>query len=106
MTFNSRVGVFGKKATYYSNIRATRDAFDPFYKFWTYARDWKTNKNRWWTEPFADLDAENMEAKVSDAFKVMFKMGKAFTTRKLPQNAANCEGAADSTLRVFSRRAR
>ena len=91
VTFNSREGVFGKKATDYSNIRATRDAFDPFYKFWTYARDWQTNKNRWWTEPFAELDAETMEATVSDAFKVMFKMGKAFTTRKLPQNAANCE---------------
>ena len=91
VTFNSREGVFGKKATDYSNIRATRDAFDPFYKFWTYARDWQTNKNRWWTEPFTELDAENMEATVSDAFKVMFKMGKAFTTRKLPQNAANCE---------------
>ena len=91
VTFNSREGVFGKKATDYSNIRATRDAFDPFYKFLTYARDWQTNKNRWWTEPFTELDAENMEATVSDAFKVMFKMGKAFTTRKLPQNAANCE---------------
>ena len=52
-------------AARWCSIRATRDAFDPFYKFWTYARDWQTNKNRWWTEPFAELDAETMEAAIT-----------------------------------------
>ena len=110
VVFNRREGVFGKKATDYSNIRATRDAFDPFHKFWTYARDWQVNRTSWWNTPFYGLDATHMDATVSDAFKVMFKMGKAFTTRKLPLQVKNCEsirnevGGANfpkSTQRLF-----
>ena len=89
--FNRRESIFGKRPTDYSKIRRAFEDFDPFNKFWVYARDWKSWKVGWTECPFAELDATEMEQKVADAFKVMFKMGKQFVSKKLPTYAANCE---------------
>ena len=90
--FNSREAVFGKRPTNYNKIRVVAEVLEPFHKFWTYAANWKRWKVGWLVEtPFASLDAEEMEQKVSDASKSMHKMQKQFTTKKLPTCASNCE---------------
>ena len=65
--------------------------FDPFYQFWTYAQGWRDGLARWRDGAFIALDAEGMDRDVTAAFKVMFKMGKAFNQRQLPDCAKNCD---------------
>ena len=89
--FNSREALFGLPATDYGKVRRMADAFDPFCQFWKYANNWRSWQKEWKSEPFATLNAEEVEKDVGTAYKVMFKMGKAFNMRNMPACAANCE---------------
>ena len=89
--YNSREGMFGVKQTDYGAVKKIAEQFDPFYQFWTYAQGWRDGLARWRDGAFIALDAEGMDRDVTAAFKVMFKMGKAFNQRQLPDCAKNCD---------------
>ena len=82
--YNSREGMFGVKQTDYGAVKKIAEQFDPFYQFWTYAQGWRDGLARWRDGAFVELDAEGMDRDVTAAFKVMFKMGKAFNQRNCP----------------------
>ena len=101
--YNSREGMFGAKQTDYGSIKKIADSLDPFYQFWTYAQGWRDGMDRWRDGSFTDLDAEAMDRDVTAAFKVMFKMGKSFNQRQLPDCAKNCDAirAEIEAFRVY-----
>eukprot|EP00878_Enallax_costatus_P016966 GHUV01017809.1.p1 GENE.GHUV01017809.1~~GHUV01017809.1.p1 ORF type:complete len:1283 (+),score=439.89 GHUV01017809.1:87-3935(+) len=88
---NAREGLLGKPMTDYRNIKQLADQFDPFIQFWTATATWKNNHKSWLTDTFEKLDGETVEKDVSTAYKVLYKMGKAFASRGLDQMAANAE---------------
>ena len=101
--YNSREGMFGAKQTDYGSIKKIADSLDPFYQFWTYAQGWRDGMDRWRDGSFTELDAEAMDRDVTAAFKVMFKMGKSFNQRQLPDCAKNCDAirAEIEAFRVY-----
>jgi len=68
-----------------------KDQFDPFLQFWTTAGNWKKWQKSWTYDAFETLNAEEIEKNVSNAWKTMFKMGKAFQLRDFNKCADNCE---------------
>lgn len=89
--FNSREALVGLPPTDYSSLKKTMDQFDPFYQAWSTSSKWRNNLQSWMKDSWTKLDAEAVERDVTNAFKVMFKMGKVFNNRGLEQQAANCE---------------
>ena len=98
--FNSREALFGLPATDYGKVRRMADAFDPFCQFWKYANNWRSWQKEWKSEPFATLNAEEVEKDVGTAFKVMFKMGKAFTHAQAPAERRQLRGDSSRAGRV------
>jgi dynein heavy chain len=89
--YNSREALFGQDPTDYSRIKKMKDQFDPFLQFWTTAGNWKKWRKAWMYNAFETLNAEEIERNVSNAWKTMFKMGKAFQLRDFNKCADNCE---------------
>jgi len=89
--YNSRETLFGQDPTDYSRIKKMKDQFDPFLQFWTTAGNWKKWQKSWTYDAFETLNAEEIEKNVSNAWKTMFKMGKAFQLRDFNKCADNCE---------------
>ena len=67
------------------------DTYQPYSDFWSTAAAWKHSMEGWLTGPFISLDAEEMEKRVNESWKTMYKVGKLFNVRGVPVCAANCE---------------
>ena len=89
--YNSHEVLFDKPQTDYSMLKGVSDTYQPYSDFWSTAASWKHSMDGWLTGPFVSLDAEEMEKRVNESWKTMYKVGKLFTVRGVPVCAANCE---------------
>ncbi|KAG1679690.1 hypothetical protein FOA52_006209 [Chlamydomonas sp. UWO 241] len=89
--YNGREALLGLPLTDYSAVKKTIDAFEPFALFWNTASTWKKNVAAWMDGSWEKLDGEAVERDVNNAFKVLYKQGKVFSTRGLDKCSENCE---------------
>ena len=89
--YNSHEVLFDKPQTDYSMLKGVSDTYQPYSDFWSTAAAWKHSMEGWLTGPFISLDAEEMEKRVNESWKTMYKVGKLFNVRGVPVCAANCE---------------
>lgn len=75
---NSREGLFGKQASEYDSIGVITKEFDPYAQLWNTASDWMHWHHDWMNDPFENLNPEEIERNVNNAWRVMFKSIKIF----------------------------
>jgi dynein heavy chain len=52
--------------------------FEPYKSLWLTVNDWVKWKSQWLNGPFLDLNAEDVEKNLTNAWRVMFKSVKQF----------------------------
>jgi hypothetical protein len=76
--FNSREILFGVPQTDYSDVARTAKAFEPYAALWNTMNDFDKKRNIWLTDPFTNLDPEEVEKSVQTWWRTVFKVGKTF----------------------------
>lgn len=76
--FNSREILFGVPQTDYSDMSRTAKAFEPYAALWNTMNDFDKKRNIWLTDPFTNLDPEEVEKSVQVWWRTIFKIGKTF----------------------------
>jgi dynein heavy chain len=79
--YNSREHLFEFELTEYSDLDKIIKSFEPYANFWTSAANWIKWKKEWSSGAFADLDPEAMDAKLTGAWKTMYRSIKFFQDR-------------------------
>ncbi|ORY49032.1 hypothetical protein BCR33DRAFT_714104 [Rhizoclosmatium globosum] len=76
--FNSRERLFNQEITHYEEVAQLIKDFEPFKSLWLSVSDWSKWKNQWLNGSFLDLNAEEVEKNLTNAWRVMFKSVKYF----------------------------
>eukprot|EP00670_Eutreptiella_braarudii_P009176 CAMPEP_0174308690 /NCGR_PEP_ID=MMETSP0810-20121108/1920_1 /TAXON_ID=73025 ORGANISM="Eutreptiella gymnastica-like, Strain CCMP1594" /NCGR_SAMPLE_ID=MMETSP0810 /ASSEMBLY_ACC=CAM_ASM_000659 /LENGTH=1420 /DNA_ID=CAMNT_0015416091 /DNA_START=64 /DNA_END=4323 /DNA_ORIENTATION=- len=76
--FNQREILFEKEKSDYFQLSAVIKDFEPYYSLWTTANDWLNWYHSWMNDPFTNLDPEQMEKDVNQAWKTMYKSVRTF----------------------------
>ncbi|KAL7746739.1 hypothetical protein RI367_007902 [Sorochytrium milnesiophthora] len=76
--FNSRERLFGMPVTNYDDVANLLKDFEPYKQLWTTASDWIKWKSSWFTCPFTELNAEDIEKNITNAWRILFKLVKTF----------------------------
>lgn len=77
-TYNNRERLFGLPVTSYDKLGRLIKDFEPFKNMWLTASDWQKWYDSWMNDPLTTIDAEQLEANVSNSFKTIFKCVKHF----------------------------
>ncbi|CAK9060586.1 unnamed protein product [Durusdinium trenchii] len=77
-SFLDRERLFGMDVSDYSVVENTSEAFEPYYKLWTSAIDFKHSEEEWLTGMVQRLVAEEIESVVEDQYKESYKTIKQF----------------------------
>lgn len=76
--FTNRERLMGLNETDYSNLTILKKEYEPYYNLWTTTDDWFTNHRSWLNDPWEDLNAPDMEEKVSSYIKTSNKVIRYF----------------------------
>lgn len=88
LLFNSREKLFNLEPTRYDEVPQLVRDFEPFKTFWITAGDWSKWKDQWMCGSFLELNAEEVERNLSNAWKNVFKSLKSFKNAPGPLEAA------------------
>jgi dynein heavy chain, axonemal len=81
--FNSREGLFGKDITTYESLATITKTFEPYCNMWETVNNWIAMEKRWLNDHFLTIDAEDMEKKLDDFTRKLFKSSKIFQINKI-----------------------
>lgn len=87
--FNSRERLFNLEPTRYDEVAQLTKDFEPYKTLWLTANDWSKWKDQWMLGSFTDLNAEEVERNLSNAWRNVFKSVKVFKNVPGPLNVAN-----------------
>ncbi|KAJ3214893.1 Dynein heavy chain 1, axonemal [Dinochytrium kinnereticum] len=76
--FNSRERLFNLEVTHYDEVAQLLKEFEPYKSLWLTANDWMKWRNVWLHGSFIELNAEDVEKNLTNAWRVMFKSVKHF----------------------------
>ncbi|KAI9209204.1 dynein heavy chain and region D6 of dynein motor-domain-containing protein, partial [Polychytrium aggregatum] len=76
--FNSRERLFNMEVTKYDESANYSKDFEPYKILWTTASDWLKWKHQWLNGSFLELNAEEVEKNLTNAWRNMFKSVKTF----------------------------
>ncbi|KAJ3087451.1 Dynein heavy chain 1, axonemal [Quaeritorhiza haematococci] len=76
--FNSRERLFNMEVTHYDELQQHVKDFEPYKSLWLTASDWFKWKASWLHGPFLDLNAEDVEKNLMNAWRNIFKSVKHF----------------------------
>ncbi|KAJ3159379.1 Dynein heavy chain 1, axonemal [Geranomyces michiganensis] len=76
--FNSRERLFNLEVTHYDEVGQLTKDFEPYKNLWLTAADWTKWRNQWLSGSFLDLNAEDVEKNLMNAWRTMFKSVKTF----------------------------
>ncbi|KNC54636.1 dynein heavy chain 2 [Thecamonas trahens ATCC 50062] len=88
--FHSREVLFERELTDYDEVSGVVKQFEPYQKLWTTTASWLEWHQSWMHGPFSELDAKDMQAKLTAAWSSMFKLVKVF------KDAPGCLAVATS----------
>ncbi|XP_040889376.1 dynein heavy chain 1, axonemal [Toxotes jaculatrix] len=77
-TYNTRERLFGLPITNYDRLQKLVKDLQPFKDLWTTISDWLRWHESWLSDPLSSIDPEQLESKVTDAYKTMHKCIKQF----------------------------
>eukprot|EP00931_Biecheleriopsis_adriatica_P034701 TRINITY_DN20021_c0_g4_i1.p1 TRINITY_DN20021_c0_g4~~TRINITY_DN20021_c0_g4_i1.p1 ORF type:complete len:4150 (-),score=1074.99 TRINITY_DN20021_c0_g4_i1:152-12580(-) len=77
-SYVDRERLFGMDVSDYSAVENMTEAFEPYFKLWTSAIEFKHSEEEWLNGPLARLNAEEIETVVEEQFKESFKTIKQF----------------------------
>ncbi|CAL1158737.1 unnamed protein product [Cladocopium goreaui] len=83
-SFLDRERLFGMDVSDYSVVENMTEAFEPYYKLWTSAIDFKHSEEEWLTGMVQRLVAEEIETVVEDQYKESYKTIKQFEGNENP----------------------
>lgn len=89
--FSNRERLMDLNETDYSYLQQLSKEYEPYYSLWTTADDWFRNHQLWLTQPWTELDAPDMEEKVSTYIKTTNKVIRFFREKDLPVILKICE---------------
>jgi dynein heavy chain len=81
--FTNRERLMGLNETDYTNLQYLTKEYDPYYNLWTTTDDWFQNHRSWLNDPWSELDAVDMEEKVSTYIKNANKVNRFFKEKEL-----------------------
>jgi dynein heavy chain len=87
-SFVDREKLFNIDVSDYSELDVVIEQFEPFYRLWTTAIEFKYSEDEWLSAPVARLDSEEIDAAVDQWFKDSYKMFKSFDGQQIPQQVA------------------
>ena len=76
--FNSREKLFGIEPTVYDNVSQLSKEFEPYKNLWVTTSEWIKGKDSWNLGKFLNLNAEEVEKSIANAYKVVYKSIKQF----------------------------
>ena len=76
--FNSREKLFGIEPTAYDQVGQFLRDFEPYKNLWATTGEWLKSKDAWRLGAFVDLNAEEVEKNIANAYKVVYKSIKQF----------------------------
>ncbi|KAI8820875.1 dynein heavy chain and region D6 of dynein motor-domain-containing protein [Fimicolochytrium jonesii] len=79
--FNSRERLFNLEVTHYDEVSQLGKDFEPYKNLWLTAADWTKWRTQWLSGSFLDLNAEDVEKNLMNAWRVMFKSVKTFKSQ-------------------------
>lgn len=82
--FATRERLMALNETDYSYLAQLSKEYEPYYSLWTTADDWFRNHHLWLTQPWSELDAPDMEEKVSTYVKTANKAIRFFREKDIP----------------------
>ncbi|CAJ1364386.1 unnamed protein product [Effrenium voratum] len=83
-SFLERERLFGMDVSDYSAVENMIEAFEPYYKLWTSAIDFKHSEEEWLTGMVQRLVAEEIETVVEEQYKESYKTIKQFEGNENP----------------------
>ena len=82
--FANRERLMALNETDYSYLTQLSKEYEPYYNLWTTADDWFKNHHLWLTQPWSELNAPDMEEKVSTNIKTINKVIRFFREKDIP----------------------
>lgn len=82
--FANRERLLGLAEADYSRLQQLNKEYEPFYNLWTTANDWFKNHNSWLHDPWYELNAPEMDEKMSNAIKTINKVIRYFREKEQP----------------------
>ncbi|XP_062843095.1 dynein axonemal heavy chain 1 [Trichomycterus rosablanca] len=76
--YNNRERLLGSPITNYDRLQKLTRDFQPFRDLWSTTSDWLRWHESWMNDPLSNIDPEQLEHSVNDAFKTMHKCVKLF----------------------------
>lgn len=76
--FNSRERLFNMDVTHYEEVAQQLKEFEPYKSMWLTINDWTKWKNQWLNGSFLELNADDVEKNLMNAWRTMFKSVKQF----------------------------
>jgi len=83
--FNKREALMGKPLTDYGRLRQSVKDFEPYSNLWSVTRNWYHSHKSWLEDPWAQLDAINLEETVQNSFKTILRTASYFKAKSLPK---------------------
>ncbi|CAE7917845.1 DNAH3, partial [Symbiodinium sp. KB8] len=83
-SFVDRERLFGMEVSDYSAVEVMSEAFEPYYKLWNSAIDFKHSEEEWLQGVVQRLVAEEIEAMVEEQYKESYKTMKQFEGNENP----------------------
>ena len=80
--FTNREKLMGLNETDYSNLQILTKEYEPFYNLWTTTDDWFQFHKQWLNDPWENLDAPDMEEKVTSFIKTSNKVMRYFREKE------------------------
>ena len=81
--FANRERLMALNETDYSYLTQLAKEYEPYYNLWTTADDWFKNHHLWLTQPWSELNAPDMEEKVSTYIKTINKVIRFFREKDI-----------------------
>jgi dynein heavy chain, axonemal len=76
--FNSRERLFGLEITHYDEVASLAKEFEPYKSLWLTGNDWAKWRDNWLHGTFLELNAEDIEKNLTNAWRTIFKSVKYF----------------------------
>jgi len=84
-SFVDREKLFNIEMSDYSELDAMNEGFEPYFKLWTAAIEFKHSEEEWLNGPLSRLNAQEIDTTVEEQFRESYKMFKAFDGQEKPQ---------------------
>nr|KAG5711096.1 hypothetical protein BaRGS_004740 [Batillaria attramentaria] len=78
ITYNARERIFNMPVTNYDRINKMMKEFEPFRNLWVGTSDWLRWYDGWMHDPLTNINPEDVERNVNEAYKIMHKSVKIF----------------------------